>query len=327
MPYKADRLKNLRRIFYRLKIISVLPILYGLAVFTSAYAYAAPEQQSITIVYQHTRGFSQQLISHLENDLKHNNIIVRTIQLSDFKKSLDPQETNLILAIGSQTTKTLLDNNTTSPILSLLIPKSFSDALEKTHPDTTNWSCLLIDQPINRHFQLISEIFGAEYKAGILLGPLTQSSEGKFSSAANATGNKISTRYIESPEQLSPALKSLSKETNVLLASPDQSIYNRSTTRGILLDSYRYKLPIIGFSKAYVKAGAIAAIYSKPEQISFQATQLSKRFLLNHTLDNKKYYPDDFSVSLNHKVARSMGIRLPEISTLTKQIKRSEQQP
>lgn len=289
--------------------------------------HASPTVKKITIAFQQTNKFSQQLIDHLVKDMHEKGYDVQQIQLQSPLNSAQFQQQHLIIALGSKVTKTLLESSINKPTLSLLIPKDFSDALEKNHPNATHWSRLLIDQPINRHFDLISAILGPHHKTGLLLGPYTQQSESLFEKAATESKQSLATYYINQTDQLSSALKSLSKEADILLALPDPGIYNKSTTRSILLSSYRYKLPIIGFSKAYVKAGAIAAIYSEPEQISTQTINISDQFFDKNNFEKKVYYPTNFSVSLNHKVARSMNIWLPESSVITEQIKKSEKRP
>ncbi len=294
--------------------------------FLSSTVQADNSEKNIAIVYLQDKGFSQLLIEHLEKDLneKKFNVIKIPVQHA---LNIQLQEQDLIIALGSKVTKILLESAINKPTLSLLVPKDFSDVLEKSHPDVTHWSRLLIDQPIKRHFALISAILGPHHKTGLLLGPRAQQSESLFEQAAAESEQSLTTLYIDQRDQLTLALKSLSKEADVLLALPDPRIYNKSTTRSILLSSYRYKLPIIGFSKAYVKAGAIAAIYSKPEQISTQAANISDQFFDKNYFEKKVYYPTYFSVSLNHKVARSMNIRLPESSVIIEQMKKSEKKP
>ena len=287
---------------------------------------ATNSQKNVAIVYLQDKGFSQKLIKHLEKDIKEKNFNVIKITLQHALNT-QLQEQDLIIALGSKVTKAIIESNINKPTLSLLIPKSFSDALEKKYPNTPNLSMLLIDQPINRHFYLISEILGKHHKTGLMLGPYTQQSEELFKQFAVESAQSLITRYIDQTDQLTSTLKVLSKEADVLLALPDPGIYNKRTIRGILLSSYRYKLPIIGFSKAYVKAGAIAAIYSSPEQISIQTANISSHFFNTYKFDEKIYYPSDFSISLNHKVARSMSIRLPESSAIAEQIKKSEKKP
>jgi len=292
----------------------------------SSSVQADTSDKNIAIVYLQDKGFSHDLINLLENDLSEKKFNVRKIPIQHALNT-KLQKQDLIIALGSKVTKTLLESNINKPTLSLLIPKIYSEALGKEHPDNTNFSMLLIDQPIRRQFHLISEILGKHHKTGLMLGPHTQRSEALFKKISAEFDQPLITRYIEKPEQLTHAIKTLSKEVDILLALPDPGIYNKKTIRGILLSSYRYKLPIIGFSKAYVKAGAIAAIYSKPEQISTQAINITNQFFNKKYFDKKTYHPTDFSISLNHKVARSMGITLPESSAITEKIKNSEINP
>jgi len=317
-----QRAQKLASLLIRTVVLCIFPLL----LFLSSTVQANNSEKNIAIVYLQDKGFSQQLIKHLEKDIRKKNFNVRKVALQHALNTR-LQDQDLIIGLGSKVTKALLESNINKPTLSLLIPKSFSDALEKKYPNTPSLSMLLIDQPINRHFYLISEILGKHHKTGLMLGPYTQPSEKLFKQVAVESGQTLITSYVEQTGQLTSTLKSLSKEADVLLALPDPGIYNKRTIRGILLSSYRYKLPIIGFSKAYVKAGAIAAIYSAPEQISIQATNISSLFFNTNKFDKKIYYPSDFSISLNHKVARSMNIKLPESSAITEQIKNSEKQP
>ena len=317
-----QRSQKLASLLKRAVVLCIFPLL----LFLSSTVQANNSEKNVAIVYLQDKGFSQQLIKHLEKDIREKNFNVRKVALQHALNTR-LQDQHLIIGLGSKVTKALLESNINKPTLSLLIPKSFSDALEKKHPNTSSLSMLLIDQPINRHFYLISEILGKHHKIGLMLGPYTQQSENLFNQVAVESGQSLITRYIEQTDQLTSTLKVLSKEADVLLALPDPGIYNKRTIRGILLSSYRYKLPIIGFSKAYVKAGAIAAIYSSPEQISIQTANISSHFFNTNKFDKKIYYPSDFSISLNHKVARSMSIRLPESSAITEQIKRSEKKP
>lgn len=286
-----------------------------------------PTDKDILIVYQKSQGFSQQLIDELQHNLSKQNYSVS-------RMLLEPQNLNvitikkqsLLIAIGSQTTKTLLEANLSTPILSALIPRHISISLNAKYPNRKNWSSLLIDQPLNRQFHLITALLGTNQKAGVLLGPYTKDLTKTLQKISVKTPHKINIEEIKNSDELTPSLKALSNKSSVLLTLPDPVIYNKSTIRGVLLLAYRNKLPIIGFSQAYVRAGAIAAIYSKPEQISQQITNISINYFIKNIFENKEYYPDKFSVALNKNIARSLGIKLSTNETIIQQIKKAEMQ-
>jgi len=282
-------------------------------------------QKNIIIVYQTSQKFSQQLIENLLGNFKASDYQAKKLILTPDNKPqtlnyLSQQKNILLIAIGSATTKTLLDAKIDLPILSTLIPRHVFKSLKQTYKNKKNWSGLFINQPISRQFHLISAVIGKNKKTAVLLGPYTKD----LSQPLKEVSANISIREIEISEQVPEALNSLNKSFDVLLTIPDPVIYNRNTLRQILLSSYRNKLPLIGFSQAYVKAGAVAAIYSKPEQISDQISRIVKQYFMLNEFENLEYYPDDFSVALNKKIARSLGINLASNQTIIKQIKKAE---
>ena len=124
-----------------------------------------------------------------------------------------------------------------------------------------------------------------------------------------------------------PELKRLLGESDVLLAVPEPLIYNRNTIQSILLTTYRHEVPLLGFSPSYVKAGAIAAVFTMPEQIGQQAAEMIQHLAAERRLPLPQS-PRYFSVGVNAQVARSLGIGLDdEISLINKLKRTSESEP
>lgn len=288
--------------------------------------HAKAADKNILIIYQKSQGFSQQLIDQLQLNLPKQGYQVSKMILPPHQLDiLDIKKYSLLIAVGTQTTKRLLETNITTPILSALIPRHISTSLQNRFPHKKNWSRVLIDQPLDRQFHLITALLGSNKTSGILLGPYTKDLTSTLQKTSIKTSQQITIEEIENTDELTSSLKAISNKSNVLLTLPDPIIYNKSTIRGILLLAYRNKLPIIGFSQAYVKAGAIAAVYSKPEQISKQISNISDLFFINKIFSQKEYYPDEFSIALNKKIARSLGIKLATNESITQQIKKAEE--
>ena len=93
---------------------------------------------------------------------------------------------------------------------------------------------------------------------------------------------------------------------------PDQSIYNRDTLKGILLTTYRSRIPVISYSPGHVKSGALAAIYSSPGDIGRHlANLINQRHEGRLNTNNKMVYAEYYSIATNQRVARSLGLKLP----------------
>jgi len=289
-------------------------------------AYSDKARVNISITYQQSTGFIQRLIQQMQLDLSSQGFQASSVKINP--ESPVPEELNtsdIVIAVGSKTTKQLLDAELHSPILSVLMPRHLADALQESHPRQKQWSSLLIDQPLERHFHLVTSIFGAHQQAGILLGPYTDNMKPLLERAAKRAQHNIITEQVKDTEQIMASLQTLNKKSNVLITLPDPMVFNQNTIRGILLSSYRNKLPIIGFSRAYVKAGAIAAIYSEPTQISQQMASIINEFILQKSFSKNHYYPTDFSVALNTNVANSLGIDLESSASIIRRIKKAEQ--
>lgn len=282
--------------------------------------------QRVLILHHQASGFTQQLIAQLQQDLASQNIQVdRALHNNHGPQSRILNNYQLIIAIGSRTSKALLDSNHNGPILSLLIPKKLALGFAQLYPQKTEWHSLLIDQPLERHFHLISALLGKQTNTGLILGKLSETLQADYQLAATNTGHSLQIETMQETEQLTESIKFLSQRSDVLLMSADPEIYNKNTIRSILLSSYRHRLPVIGVSKSLTHAGAIASIYSEPEQISRQAAKIARKILRKERTE-KYYSPDDFSVSLNFQVARSLGYRFSDEAAIIQSIKAYEKQ-
>ena len=106
---------------------------------------------------------------------------------------------------------------------------------------------------------------------GVLLGPSNAALQAPLAQLAERLGYKLVVRQVNEQAALLPALQQTLEPSDALLALPDPLVFSRNTAQTVLLTSYRHQTPVIGYSRAYVTAGALAAVFSTPEQIAQQA--------------------------------------------------------
>lgn len=171
---------------------------------------------------------------------------------------------------------------------------------------------IFLDQPIARQLNLLTTILPRAYRIGVLTGEFSANKLAQLQQEIEDRGLQLINRYIDSGKDLNHQFAELSRRSDVILALPDPLIHNRETVPYLLLTSYRYNIPFIGFSRAYVNAGAIAAVFSSPKQIARQIWELAERIIaVGNELKQKIYPPEYFTVYTNENVARSLEIRLP----------------
>lgn len=96
-------------------------------------------------------------------------------------------------------------------------------------------------------------------------------------------------------------------QTDVLLALPDNAVFNAENIRNILLSTYRHKQAVIGFSSDMVRAGALASTYSSIEDINVQVAETVGHFVATGALPAPQF-PHYFRTVVNEGVARSLDI-------------------
>ena len=231
---------------------------------------------------------------------------------------------DLVVPVGVRAIEAVAGLKLHAPIFSVLAPKSAIDQIAKNHPalEPRTFSALYLDQPAVRRMALIRHALPGRKRVGVLFGPESSDAVRALQAAAREQGLQLETERVASAEALLPALKRVLAESDTLLVLPDAQITNKNTAQSILLTSYRAQDPVVAYSKSYVNAGALAAVYSTPAQIGQQAAEFLVQLVQAKTLMlPPPQYPKYFTVSVNYQVARSLGLTIEDEATLLQRIK------
>lgn len=237
------------------------------------------------------------------------------------------QGVKVIVTLGSEALRRVLSKEVRVPIVAALIPKAGLERIvrESAHKPFVPLSALYLDQPFPRQIELIRLALPNARKIGVLWGAESGLQTSALQSAMQAKGFELVNGYVGGGSTLFAGLKAVLDDTDALLAVPDPLVYNGSSISNVLLATYRARVPVIAFSPAYVRAGALLSLHSTPRQIGLQAFAMA-RALSQGASGPMLQYPSDFSVVLNDQVARSLELLLDEKS-LTERLKRVERKP
>jgi ABC-type uncharacterized transport system substrate-binding protein len=190
-------------------------------------------------------------------------------------------------------------------VISALIPRN-SNIDAGSDQNTPNHHYLYLDQPIHRSLLLISALSDRFKNIGVILSKNDVSTEKALTRSVSRLELSLHLERIEETDQNGASLNHLLQKSDVLLAIPDTKIHNRSTVSNILISSYRKRIPLIGFSSAYVKAGALAAVYSSPEDIAFHVRDNIVKIYSDEKIKAREQNAEYFSILFNSGVARSL---------------------
>lgn len=245
----------------------------------------------------------------------------------EFKKS-GVGSPRVLVALGAQAAQAVAATQPKYPVLCALLPRMSFEAVlrEAGQKSSSQFSALYLDQPLDRQLELLRMALPAAKKVGVLWGPESLAIAPALKAVAASKNLGLVQGQVTGERLLFAPLQQVLSEADVLLALADQQVFNAQTIQNILLSSFRAQVPLVGFSPAYVRAGALLAVFSTPEQIGRQSAALVKDVLLGKSLPATPLYPSAFTVMVNDHVARSLGLSL-DVPDLTARLKGLETIP
>jgi ABC-type uncharacterized transport system substrate-binding protein len=233
-------------------------------------------------------------------------------------------EARLVVAVGVRAAEAVAALPLRIPVLAVLVPRAWYDKTGRTHLSDNgrrNASAIYLDQPFGRQGKLIRQVFPEAQRVGVLLGADQGGQVGELDEALRAQRLSLVHGTLTSQERLIPPLENVLSEADLLLAVPDPLVFNRNTAQSLFLTSYRYRVPVLGYSRSLTRAGALLSLHSSPAQIGRQTAES-----VSHALNSVPLrlpppaYPEYFSISVNEQVARSLGVALPSEAELEKRL-------
>ena len=283
--------------------------------FSASILHAAP--LAVTVVLSENTGAYQEFSTTLRENISRKNVAFVVID--------NPAEpipgSGLVIGVGMKAA-TAVAASKASAVLNVLIPKPGHEQLMRDFPQRAHsktYSAIFMDQPMERQVRLVEAMLPGRQRVGVMFDSFSPEELAQLRQRITGHGLNLREQYIGPNLSLYEALQALLQDSEVLLALPDESVYNSSTLRNILLTTYRSGIPLIGFSPGYVKAGALGAVFSTPAQIAVQAALSIQQFGETRTLPAAQY-PQMFEVSTNEQVARSLGLSIKSAGELHREI-------
>lgn len=276
-----------------------------LAVTLSVMETGIAQPLNVSVVLSEEGGVYQEFAEALEN-----NLIKHDVALSIAKagQPLFP-EPDLIIAVGAKAATAVVDTST-QPVLTVFLSKETFEKLQRDPlKKTASISAIFLDQPIERQMSLINAALPNAHHVGIVYSHASPELR-TLRAKATEHGLVVHEQQVNSNNPLPAALQEALKTSEVILALPDLDVYNASTIRNILLAAYRSRVPVVGFSASFVRAGAICGVFTPPPQLATQAASAVKQFAENHSLPAAQF-AHEFEVQVNVQVGQSLGLNIP----------------
>lgn len=285
--------------------------LFGCLFFT-INTHATPQPVIISSI---NNKYHQSIVKSISSNLEKYGIKANVINTG--KQAIPDNINEFIISFGNEAVSFLDKKNISAPQLRVL-----SKVDTTKNPARKNRSYLSMTPPVCQQFALIKSLNSKWKSVSVLLsGPNTNLAR-KLESCAKQYNLIVNAISLNQYVNISDALNTSLLSSDVLLALPDSSIYNTRTVKNILLTTYRHRVPVIGFSESFVRAGALVAIHSSTNQLGIQISDLIKKYYNHENIRQNYIYPKYVEITINRDVAKSLGIILLDKKTIKENLKR-----
>ncbi|HXV20923.1 MAG TPA: ABC transporter substrate-binding protein [Desulfuromonadales bacterium] len=220
--------------------------------------------------------------------------------------------TRLILALGSLALETAGREAAGIPVVAGMVLR---EADIRPGRGVTG---VFLEFPIETQLAWLLHLMPDARRIGVVFNPAenrdTIEAAGKI---AGRMGLELLAREVTTPLELPGALESLANRADVLWGISDNVVVTPQTARSLLLFSFRNRIPFIGLSTAWVKAGALYALDRDYRDIGRQCAELAAKVLAGAEAGSLAPVPPRrVTYSLNLKTAEQMKMHVP--SSLSK---------
>ena len=283
-----------------------------------AMAPDRPTEIDIIVVLSSDKPLYQRAFGSLQQSLPVDAHIV-SYALSDWHNRAAGDLSNpppLLIAVGTQAAEAILSSGVESPLLSIMVPSTTYQKLLMRYPAGENQTgggqraAIFMDQPPERQINFAKLIAPHAKTYGTLFDNTSQQLVAGLSQAAKAQSVAFKSRHLVDSDNPLKVLKKMYREIDMFISVPSQFMFNRSTAKWMLYLSLRNKKPLLGFSEDFVKAGALGAVYSTPEDIAREAGEWISEYQKSGQCTSASKFPRYFKVSVNQDVADAFNLTL-----------------
>lgn len=163
-------------------------------------------------------------------------------------------------------------------------------------------------------FSLQKILLPGAKRVGVLLSSETQYLLPSLKRYADTKQVSLLAEEVSDRQSLSSALAKLLVRVDVVIALPDNNIFNADNARLLLMAGYRQGKPIIGPDDHWVRSGSLAAAYIPSENLIGTFMSVMTQFQRTGKLSGDRFPP--FKVVFNQSVAEAFSIKVPDDDVL-----------
>lgn len=239
-----------------------------------------------------------------EGDKEKNNLV------ADIRRK-DPR---LVVTLGSAATSHISKVIKDTPIAFCMVLNPLASGfIRSMNASGNNLTGASLDIPIQVQFKALRSIVPFVRKVGVIYNPQeTESVVQQAKETAKEMGLELVSIAINSEEKVPDALRTLDKSVDALWSVADSTTFSSGSMEFILLHTLRNRIPFMGLSPAFVKAGALMALDADYQEVGAQCGgQAIKIFMGDQPSSLPITTPQRVTLYINLKTAETIGLKIP----------------
>jgi len=231
-------------------------------------------------------------------------------------KDIKEERPKVIMTFGTVASELVMKDVKDTPIVfsTVLNPEESGIVNSLTSPGG-NVTGASLDIPVEAQFSYILNMVPAVKKVGVLYNP---KETGLIVERARATASRMQIQLIAEPvnseADLPLAIDRLFRQVDVLWSVADATVFSLPAIQKIIVETIRYKIPFMGISPSFVKAGALFSVKWDDMDIGKQAGEAVVKIISGreNISDIPVAFPREVSISINTRTARTIGLTIPD---------------
>jgi len=300
-------------------------VLFTLAMVMSPLTFAA----NISLIYDADSRYQQLFIKALSKQIINKPTLTLTTITTDKLSipDLNNSAPHAIISLDKTASHKLLALKQDTPVFHALTTlskaKQYASCLPNCLTSLPQHRFFILDQPPTRQIKLIQLIDSSIKDIGVIVTEQSSFFIQPLKKAIQQSSLNLNI-HLTQASRVRYQIDDIARSSDIILAIPDSRVYNSSSLSQVLLTSYRYGTPVIGFSKGFMKAGAISGVTSSLDQLSQHLAEslIHVEALAAHP--HSFIYPRYFSVLSNRAVAKSLNLIFPSDLELASEIRANE---
>lgn len=239
------------------------------------------------------------------------------VTLLESFQSSQPAADDLIVTVGEAATRYVSRSH---PDHSQLY--SYINHMALPEPRAKHWASVMLDQPLQTLLDSAVDIVEGRYRNKLVIA-VSEENPAMRSQIDQLTipeSVELEVLVIEAEAEPAKIIDQALFNAGALIALRDPRIWSGETAKWMLYQSYKYNVPVVGYSKSFLKAGALVSVYASLKDIAELTAQQIIGWQNNQgRLTQEGILYPRLSIDYNKNIARALNISLPESMTAGEQ--------